>query len=231
MKEKQALSYLMKNRQLNIGMIEIIKRGTADILYANVDGVLLIDKKSKACMLSVDNFELGKELLSGIDESSLVMLHQEFMYEYALNKFNLQDKMICFTAIYNKENKFNLGNELEIKSLDETYIDVVMQHYKILPREALMSVIEDKSLFGGFKDCELVGFIGNHGEGTIGLLEILPEHRRKGYATMLEHFMVSRMSESGLTAFAHIDVDNSDSVRLHKKLGFDITEERIFWLF
>ena len=35
----------------------------------------------------------------------------------------------------------------------------------------------------------LAGFIGIHTEGSIGLLFVLPEQRRKGYAEELESFM------------------------------------------
>ena len=56
MKER-AITYLIKNPLLHMGMIEPIRRDTADILYAETDGVLIKEQKSNAYMVSVDNFE------------------------------------------------------------------------------------------------------------------------------------------------------------------------------
>lgn len=41
MKKDKAIKYLRKNILLNIGMIEPIRRCTAEILYAEIDGVLI----------------------------------------------------------------------------------------------------------------------------------------------------------------------------------------------
>ncbi|WP_368487475.1 hypothetical protein [Clostridium sp. BJN0013] len=43
-----------------MGMIQSIRRYTADILYAGTDGVLIKEQKSNAYMVSVDSFEKGR---------------------------------------------------------------------------------------------------------------------------------------------------------------------------
>lgn len=49
-----------------------------------------------------------------------------------------------------------------------------------------------------------VGFIGEHLEGSMGLLEILPGYRGKGYGTELESFMICHMLEKGQRPFARL---------------------------
>ena len=44
-KRIRALQYLEQDLILNIGMIEPIKRRTAELLYAEKDGVLLLEEK------------------------------------------------------------------------------------------------------------------------------------------------------------------------------------------
>ena len=50
-----ALKYLDKNKLLYMGIIEPIRKNTADILYAGEDGVLIKEKNSGAYMIAVDN--------------------------------------------------------------------------------------------------------------------------------------------------------------------------------
>ncbi|NSB14708.1 hypothetical protein [Clostridium beijerinckii] len=57
--KSDAIKYLIKNPLLHMGMIEPIRRDTAEILYAEIDGVLIKEQESNAYMISVDNFEKG----------------------------------------------------------------------------------------------------------------------------------------------------------------------------
>jgi len=45
--KNKAIAYLLKNPLLNMGMIEPIRRDTADILYAKADGVLIKEQKNE----------------------------------------------------------------------------------------------------------------------------------------------------------------------------------------
>ena len=49
--KSRAIEYLIKNPLLHMGMIEPIRRDTADILYAEIDGVLIKEQKSNAYMM------------------------------------------------------------------------------------------------------------------------------------------------------------------------------------
>lgn len=68
-------------------------------------------------------------------------------------------------------------------------------------------------------------------EGSIGILEVLDEYRGRGFGSALEKFMVNRILEKGQTPFAQISVDNQVSMDLQRKLGFEISTERVYWLF
>jgi len=68
-------------------------------------------------------------------------------------------------------------------------------------------------------------------EGSIGLLEIFPEYRRLGYGTALESFLVNQMLEKGQVPFGLIEVNNKNSIDLQNKLGFKISEDKVYWLF
>lgn len=103
-------------------------------------------------------------------------------------------------------------------------------HYGMVSAEELTKIIRRGQLFIGFHDGKPIGFIGEHLEGSMGLLEILPGYRGKGYGTELEIFMIGHMLEKGQRPFCQIETDNSNSMRLQRKLGLTISEERMYWM-
>lgn len=68
-------------------------------------------------------------------------------------------------------------------------------------------------------------------EGSIGLLEVMPEYRRKGYGVELESFMISHMLQQNLMPFGQIEVANDKSLGLQHKLGMQISQEKVYWIF
>jgi ribosomal protein S18 acetylase RimI-like enzyme len=230
MKDK-AIAYLIKNPLLHIGMIEPIRRDTADILYAETDGVFLKEQKSNSYMISVDNFEKGQELINKIGKCNSVLSHQEYMVDYISNKFGLPKKIECYQAVYMNKNKLHVKEELEIRHLDQNQREVILEHYDKLSSNEIDEILKSGNLFGGYKDGTLIGFIGNHLEGSMGLLEVFPEYRRLGYGTLLESYLVNKMLDKGLIPFAQVEVDNVKSKALHNKLGFTISEDRVYWTF
>lgn len=230
MKDK-AIAYLIKNPLLHIGMIEPIHRGTADIMYAETDGVFLKEQKSKAYMISVDNLEKGQELINNIGKCNLILSHQAYMVDYISNKFGLTKKIECYQAVYLNNNKLPVKEELEIRQLDQNQLEVILEHYDKLSVNEIEEILKSGNLFGGYKNGALVGFIGNHLEGSMGLLEVFPEYRRLGYGTLLESYLVNKMLDKGLIPFAQVEIDNAKSKALHNKLGFTISEDRVYWIF
>ncbi|BCK01882.1 GNAT family N-acetyltransferase [Anaerocolumna chitinilytica] len=230
MKEK-AIKYLMKDQLLHIGMIEPINRNTADILYADSDCVLMKELKSNALMISAASFEKGHEVLSKISECSLIVAHQQFMADYISNKFGLNNKLECFQAAYLSKDKLVIDKSIEVRQLDINHADSVLKHYDLLSDSEIRALLKDGSIYGGYKDEVLVGFIGTHLEGSIGLLEVFPEYRHLGYGTVLESYMVNKILDMSAIPYAQVEVNNTKSMALQKKLGFNISENSIYWIF
>lgn len=230
MKDK-ANSYLIKKPMLHMGMIEPIRKNTAQVLYAEIDGVLMKELKSNAYMISVDDFDKGRELIELISECNLILVHQEFMVDYIADKFKLVEQLDCIQVVYTSKNKLKVNEELEVRLLKLEHLETVLEHYDKLPKTEIIELIKSESLYGGYKDGVLVGFVGNHLEGSMGLLEIFPAYRRKGYATALESHLVNQLLYKGLVPFGQVLYNNENSIALHKKLGFEISKERLYWVF
>lgn len=62
--------------------------------------------------------------------------------------------------------------------------------------------MEAGQLWGLFEDGQLAAFIGVHHEGSMGILEVLPEYRRRGLAMALEGWLIRWHLERGWTPSA-----------------------------
>ncbi|MHC1721014.1 MAG: GNAT family N-acetyltransferase [Clostridiaceae bacterium] len=229
MKEK-ALSYLIKNPLLHMGMIEPIRRGTADLFYAEADGVLMKEQKSNVYMISVENYDRGKELVKGISNCRLIVAHQKCMADYIFKKLGLAQIIECVQAVYLSKIRLNNEIDLEIRQLEPVKKSLIFEHYDMLTEEELEELLRNGNLYGGYKEGTFVGFIGNHLEGGLGILEIFPQYRRLGYGSALECHMVNKMIEKGLVPYAQIETSNKKSIALQKKLGFSISEGKLYWM-
>ena len=120
----------------------------------------------------------------------------------------------------------------EVRPITEEYLPLCAAHYHPEDDEAayLRSRMEAGQLWGLFEDGQLAAFIGVHHEGSMGILEVLPEHRRRGLAMALEGWLIRWHLERGWTPFCHVYEDNPASHALQKKLGLTPAPEQVVWL-
>lgn len=229
MREK-ALKYLESDPLHHVGMIDPILRGTAHILYAEADGVLIREKKSQVYMISVDSLETGKKLLPMMHSCHFAELFEPFLIEDIKRELGFTDILACHQAVYQKKEELFVDSELSIRRLSPDWYDIVHSHYSMLGESDMRQLLEDGSIWGGFCGEKLAGFIGNHLEGTIGLLEIFPEYRRRGYGLALESFMVNRMLKENRIPYTQVELGNEISEKIQRKLGFEISEKILYWL-
>ena len=89
----------------------------------------------------------------------------------------------------------------------------------------------EKDMFDGYVEGVKVGFIGIREEGTIGHLEVFPEHRRKGYGTLFIKAITNLQIKSGRIPSCHILENNVPSIAIHRNLGYWTDEvRRIYWM-
>ena len=88
-----------------------------------------------------------------------------------------------------------------------------------------------EGMLGGLVDGQLAGFAGIHQEGALGMLEVLPQFRRRGLAEVLEAAIIARQLERGRFPYCHVRRGNTASEALQKKLGLTFDENRtLYWL-
>lgn len=112
------------------------------------------------------------------------------------------------------------SQQLEICSPTDEEMRIIDATYAMADMEELQRDRGSGSLFAAH-DAEgrLVGYMGIHSDSSMGILQVFPEYRRKGYAEELEQFMIAEALSRGLTPFGQIAPDNTASLQLQKKLG------------
>ncbi len=84
-------------------------------------------------------------------------------------------------------------------------------------------------MWGIFENGELAGFIGIHSEGAMGMLEIYPAYRRRGYGYALSAFLIGCQLKNGAVPYCHVIDGNDASIHLQHKLGMRKADLPAIW--
>lgn len=213
-----------------LGIDRVLKRGSGKIL-ADTGTVLLVrDAVSGAYFLACDDLSAGLSLLDRYAEDcKLLMAANEALGKAAFVRYGFSGKLECYQVAYFGE-KPAPDPRLTIRVADESDLPLLAENYRLISREELEAVVQRGSILLGYAGGNLVGFIGEHLEGSMGLLYVFPEHRRKGYGAALQTALIARTMEQGFVPFGQVEKDNQNSFGLQEKLGMTRSENRIVWM-
>lgn len=230
--EKQAADYLSADPLLHMDMLESIRNGTARLLAVSERGVLLFNTACEAVMMSAQDETEAERMLTLIPSAPMFVAHQNFYISRVRSRFPFQESMTCVQAAYTQKHPLpEAPCGAEIRPLDERFLPFLEEHYAHASDEGyLLGRLRAGVMFGAFLRDRPAGFIGLHEEGSMGMLEVLPEFRRMGIAQALETFLANRLLSEGKMPFAQIVEGNSASLQLHKKLRFSMSESTLCWL-
>ena len=230
----RAVSYLSKDRLSHMDMLEVIRRGQADVIRAEESGVLLHDRPSGAWMLSASDEDMGERLLSEIpreEKDLLFLVHQDFLRDSIARRFHRNLVNECIQAVYTRKRPPACTADFRIRPLVPQDVDAVYESYHAVhSRTYLLERIEAGEMFGIDENGRLAAFAGTHAEGSMGMLEVLPDCRRRGMGEALETCLITRQLEKGWVPFCQIFDGNEPSLRLQKKLGLKLAPRRLYWI-
>lgn len=231
MNNEKAIEYLTKNPLLHMDMLETIREGDAQLLHVSRKGVLLYHKTCEAMMMSAEDENVANRMLDKIQDAQMFVVHQQVSFPPVQKRFGIQEGVICRQAVYAESEPLPpVPCPAEIRQLNERHLPFIMEHYTRADEEAYqLERLRAGVMFGAFINGSCAGFIGNHAEGSIGMLEVLPEYRRQGIASALETFVVNRLLSEGKVPFAQIVIGNEASFELHRKLRFSISDDTLCW--
>ncbi len=230
--EQRAYEYLQKNRLQNTPALEALKRG-ASVVTCQSGGVILYDSSRNIYFVSVDDNALIGSGWWDKSKYSEVLALREQNIDAIVQKTDATHVMSCRQMVFlGKSPACPPIEGLIIDPLCEKHTDFVMAHYTMaLERDYIVSRLNSGDVFGAHYHGTLVGFVGRHYDGSIGMLEVLPAFRRLHIGTSLACFMINRVMSLGETPYAHILLDNLPSLALTGSVdGAEISDELIAWI-
>lgn len=254
--EKRALiERLLRDKRNHIHMIESLSRGLGEILYVDGGNILIYDKRSKVSMVQAEDETSAARLAALVPgDTELIMSMQEsvnraleergYRVDCATGQFlytervPLPVRLRYSGASQDRKDSSHLdasqnnraSRHMDIRQLGMEHLNYVSARQEHNDRRYIKICIELGNMYGAFEDNELLGFIGMHREGSIGLLHVDEMHRGEGIAAALEAFMVNLMLKKGWTPYGHVVCGNEASERLQEKLGFYKAEKTVWWL-
>ncbi len=121
----------------------------------------------------------------------------------------------------------------DIRILRQEDVPLAAAHYHMIddPADYFRACIEREWIWGLYDEGQLAGFIGLHPEGSMGMLEILPQYRRRGYGYALEAHLIAVHLQRGWTPYCHVVDGNEASLALQRKLGLVKADLPAIWVF
>ena len=215
----------------NLGIERVLKRGTGEIIVNSDNTLLVRDNVSGACFLACEDEKTGIAVLDsyiGVD-CSLLMVSDYALGQTAFERYGFSEKLECYQFAYYGE-KPVIDIKLSVRTADEQDLPMLIEHYQLISPEEFAEVVRRKSVLLGYDQGHLVGFIGEHLEGSMGILYVLPEYRRRGFGTALQTCFIARTMEKGFVPFGQVEKDNQKSLRLQEKIGMTCFDDLSVWM-
>ena len=229
---------LKKNKLHHVGMTELISRGQAKLLYHDTNGTLLQDRVSGVYMLTVVNKECGIRILNEIfgsketvqkrEDIYSFITHQEFMNEYVEEFFSMHCDFGCFMEVYTRKEMLSV-KDTRIRRLTLEDLNSIIHVYNQLPESYLKERLLSGAMYGAYVEDTLVGFLGEHQDGSMGMLYVLQDFRRQGIAEALETNLINLTLKKGYTPFCRVMEHNDGAHKLQEKLLLYTAKGKVWW--
>ncbi len=231
--ENKATSILSSDKILNVDMLQAIVRSNAEVIYAHDGTVLLLNLSGEVYMLNAFDKAGADAALNSIQAMDCCVAHGNTAMDAIRTRYGLDGWMDCAQCVYTGDRAPNVDSRFRIRRLTAKDAPFVKEHYKHDP-QYIDSRIE-AGMFGAELAAEptgrLLGFIGTHDDGSIGLLEVAPDSRRMGVATALQAFMFDYHIKKGWIPYGQVYIDNDASFALQSSMGIAVSKQHIRWMF
>ena len=214
-----------------LGLDRVLRRGSGEIIAELDNALFLRDRISSACFLACEDAENGMLLLDrtlGLD-CDLLMVSNVSLGNAVFHRYGFSEKMECFQVAYYGE-KPSIEAGLTVRTADMHDLPMLIENYRLISPEELENVVKRESVLLGYSHDHLVGFIGEHLEGSMGILYVFPEYRRRGFGAALQTHLMARTMEKGYVPFGQVEKENHASLALQKKIGMTRSDNLIMWM-
>ena len=232
--EKQkVIKKLSAKKRIFIHMMETLSRGLGEVLYAEGKNVLIYLPEIGNAMLNAEDEEHLEKMLPLIPKAvsghSIVTVTDRWN-ERVSEILGYHGSMLCSQACYTRGEPLPVRHK-DIRQLTVEEVPYVAEHYHLGDEIYVRERITAGDVFGIYIEGKLCGFIGCHNDGSMGMLYVEDAYRRQGLAASLEGYLINKQREQGMIPYAHIVNGNEASIQLQERLGLNLSDPAIWWLY
>lgn len=225
----EALTYLNKNRLINLNMIYVINTYLDIIIYMDnkYEGVAI--RQNNTIYIYSNSYEFISKYLDSIDYDYIIFsavadeCMKLIMQYLKIKNIELNWSNPCHLYCY-------LLSEIDISliknktaNIEPDDCGIIDEHYTYKGEGSLDRIKAEVN--SGVSSCikingELASWSVTHGDGSMGIMYTLEKYRGLGLAKDVSIDLINKQLKLGLTPFIHIVVGNTPSINLARKLEF-----------
>ena len=208
------------------------QRQLAEPLYEGPEGSVLVQEDAFYSDI-LDGDRLDTVLASlNLKSIRVCAVKSRAAAETAKRRFGFTGENPCSQWVYTLPTAPSDG-DFDIRILERRDVALAASHYHMIDDAAgyFNECIDREWIWGLYENDRLAGFIGLHPEGSMGMLEILPEFRRKGYGYALEAHLIGVHLQRGWIPYCHVVDGNTASLSLQSKLGLTQASLPAIWVY
>ncbi len=231
-RRERALGLLSRSGEKGLPLVETLRRGVGEVLLAQ-KGCVLLRATDGMRMLWVTNRKLARQAVRCLGAARVTcLLGSRTVAADVARELGAQGLEPCLSFSYRGSSAPLVEASRDIRVLTAAYEGQILEHYahpEYLEPGELASALEQGRVLGGFEEGRLCGFVGEHAEGSIGLLEVFEGSRRRGWGQALLSAKVAQQLDEGLTPWAEVWSENEASRALMEKVGFSCAPANGMW--
>lgn len=122
-------------------------------------------------------------------------------------------------------------SDMNIQPLTKQDVNFVCEYYSFQELCDPLYIEEriEAGMLGAYQNSGLVGFIGTHDSGSMGLLEVLPKARRQGIGLQLLNACIRMQFAHQVLPYAEIFSHNAASRKLCQKANMKQAKQECYW--
>ena len=227
---------LNRDPVLYLDMTESVRRGDGRVLAASPWGALvaftnLMDGPDYGYTMFADDERTARSLCAMIPPNpGFITVHEEHYLDLLKKRFGFTQANTCWQVGYLRATPLPLPElGVEVRPLEPSHLPTVCANYQMEDRDYLEWLIGRGELYGAFDGEALLAFAGRHAEGSMGLLEVLPQYRRRGLGSLLQSCLVNLELSRGHIPYGQVFDGNQPSLALQQSLGMARSMGQLHW--
>lgn len=216
------------------------RRLGADIVYEDEHALLMRDKHSDILYCAADEQKAAQRMVKTLpEEFDILVSHDAFCNDalYEIRGITYENRCYHCAYLSKEQLPIHVPKGYLLSAVNEDFMEDVIRMYKeempSLANKDYMGQCMRGGMYGIFKERELCAFISVHegGYGSIGMLEVKKEYRRKGFGVLLERFMINEQIRRDRIPYGEIFIENTASLKLQEKAGMQVGEKLTYWYY